>query len=134
LAKILGRFNRIGKSLLLAAVFFNAPLCGAAQAMELKPMMAQQVKLGPISAMAYYTIEKNGFRIVTTIQPDETVEGEDFDPLPVRFIVTLAAGQEVRISVPCEVGIKPIELKIARSGDEVEIGLQSDQDVMAKGH
>ena len=129
MARILRLIEWIGRGAFLAALFFFTVLCGVAQAASVKPMAVRQVKLGPISALTYYTVEKNGFCVVTTIQPDEDAE-EDSDPLPVRFVVTLAAGQEAQVSVPCAAGAKAIVLKIARIGDAIEISLPNYRDTM----
>jgi hypothetical protein len=116
------RFDRVkGRALLAALIVFGVSFSSAAQANDLAPRAARQVKIGPISALTYYTVETDGFRVVTTIQPEDADEN-DFPARPVRFVVTLAAGQETMVSVPRDAGREAIELKIARVGDAIQIG------------
>jgi hypothetical protein len=94
-------------------------------ATDLAPITARLVELGELSALTYYTVEKDGFRVVTTIQSNDALEG-DASMTPVRFIVTLAASQEARISVPRDSG-PAIELRIARIGDRLEVSRAQEQ-------
>src|ERR1700730_5512504 len=49
----------------LAAAFALAAI-GPAHAEGLKPLQGQVVDLGDVSAVAYYTVERDGFRVVAT--------------------------------------------------------------------
>ncbi len=90
MARLLRPIERIGRGLFLAALFFIIVLCGVAQAEDLVPASARRMKLDPLSASTYYTVEKDGFRVVTTIMPDSVVE-KDVYPPPALFAVM--AGQ-----------------------------------------
>src|SRR5258708_4852963 len=72
------------RALFAAFVFCGAIVSVAAHATDLAPTAARLVKLGPISALTYYTVEKDGFRVVTTIQSDDAAES-DAHATPVRF-------------------------------------------------
>jgi hypothetical protein len=120
--------HRLLRRALLALVLFGAmapATSGAGAATELKPVTARLVKLGAISALTSYTVERDGFRVVTTIQSDEAA-GSDAPTAPVRFIVTLAPNAEARISVPRAAG-RALELRIARIGDRIEVSRPEDQ-------
>jgi hypothetical protein len=118
------------RALFAAFVFCGAIVSVAAHATDLAPTAARLVKLGPISALTYYTVEKDGFRVVTTIQSDDAAES-DAHAMPVRFVVTLAPGQESTVSVPREAGLDAIELKIARVGDVIQVGRPGDRAALA---
>jgi hypothetical protein len=107
------------RGLIAFLVLCGAMVSVAQAATDLAPMTARVVKLGGISALTSYTVEKDGFRVVTTIQSDDAAERGLKMP-PVRFIVTLAANEEARISVPRDAD-PAIELQIARIGDRIEI-------------
>jgi hypothetical protein len=114
---------------LAALVVSNATV--AAQATDLAPAVARWMKLGSMSALAYYTIETDGFRMVTTVLPDHAAETNVY-PSPMRFIATLAPGQTTIVSVPRYAGMDAIEFKIARIGDAVKVSVPSDLDAMVK--
>lgn len=87
-------------------------LGSAGQAQELLlPGAGQSFTLGDTAGAAYYTIEPNGFRLVTTLG---TPEGT-----PVRFTTTLAPNQIATVSVPRGVGQAAIEVSFSRLGDRV---------------
>jgi hypothetical protein len=113
------------RALLAALALGGMTMSFAHAATDLAPITGRLVQLGEISALTYYTVEKNGFRVVTTIQSDDAVEA-DARVTPVRFIVRLAPGEEARISVPREIG-PPIELRIARIGDRLEVSRAAEQ-------
>ena len=98
---------------LLAAAFTMASL-GAAHANGLRPIEAQSIHLGDVSGVAYYTVEPNGFRVVTTLAQGEA-------GTPVRFVSVLAPGQRVVISTPYQAPA----LEISRQGDELLVGKAS---------
>src|SRR5262245_37689605 len=87
-------------------------MLGAAQAGgdRLQPAQAYRIDLGKVSGVAYYTVEQDGFHVVTTL-----AQGED--GTPVRVVSVLAPGQSVVVSTPNEAG---------RSHTVVEIRRQSD--------
>ena len=61
------------------------------------------------SGIAYYTVEGDGFRVVTTL-----AEGTG---TPVRLVAVLAPGQSVVLSTAREVGVAPVEVEISRQAD-----------------
>ena len=95
------------RNTLLAAAFTIASL-GTAHASGLRPIEAQSIHLGDVSGVAYYTVEPNGFRVVTTLAQGEA-------GTPVRFVSVLAPGQRVVISTPHQAPA----LEISRQGDEL---------------
>jgi hypothetical protein len=97
------------RNALLAATITLATL-GAARADSVQPMHAQTIDLGEVTGVAYYTIERDGFHVVTTL-----VQGEA--GTPVRVVNILAPGQSVVLSATREAGAAPIEVEISRQGD-----------------
>ena len=95
--------------LLVAAAFAFAAL-GAAHADGLRPIDARSIDLGEISGVAYYTVERDGFHVVTTLA--EGVAGT-----PIRVVSVLAPGQRVAFSTPHQSGA----LEISRNGDSVVV-------------
>ena len=96
---------------MLAAAFAFASI-GAAHAEGLRPTEGRSIDLGALSGVAYYTVERDGFRVVATL-----AEGEA--GTPVRVEAVLAPGQSIVLSVPRAVGIPPNAVEIRRRGDEV---------------
>lgn len=97
------------RSTILAATLTLAAL-GSAHADSLQPMHAQTIDLGDVSGVAYYTVERDGFHVVTTLVQGET-------GTPVRVVNILAPGQSVVLSTPREAGVAPIEVEIRRQAD-----------------
>jgi len=97
------------RHIVLVAAFLTS-LGTAAQAGGLKPIEGSSVNLGDVSGVVYYTIEPDGFRVVTTL-----VEGEK--GTPIRFVSVLAPGQRVVLSTSHQPG----GLEISRNGDEVSV-------------
>ena len=91
----------------LAAAFTLASL-GAAHAGGLRPIEGLSVNLGGVSGVAYYTVEPDGFRVVTTLAQGEA-------GTPVRYVSVLARGQRVVLSTPHQAGA----LEISRKGDSL---------------
>ena len=97
------------RSTLLAATLALAAF-GAAHADSVQPLQAQTIDLGEVAGVAYYTVEQDGFHVVTTL-----VQGES--GTPVRVVNILAPGQSVVLSTAREVGTAPVEVEISRQGD-----------------
>lgn len=93
------------RNTLLAAVFTIASF-GGAHANGLRPIEAKSIDLGEVSGVAYYTVEPDGFRVVTTLAQGEA-------GTPIRFVSVLAPGQRVVFSTPAQASA----LEISRSGD-----------------
>jgi hypothetical protein len=121
------RNKRYRGALLAALVLGGATVSAADTTTDLAPTTARVVRLGTISTLTYYTVEQDGFRVVTTIQPADASES-GAAMTPVRFIVTLAPGEAARISVPRDSG-SAIELRIARVGDLIEVSRSDDRPV-----
>jgi hypothetical protein len=95
------------RSLLVAAVFALAPL-QAIHAEGLRPIDAKSIDLGEVSGVAYYTVERDGFHVVTTL-------AQGTAGTPIRVVSVLAPGQHVAFSTPHMAGV----LEISRNGDSV---------------
>ena len=95
----------IGAAVVLASI-------SAAHADALRPTEGRRIDLGALSGVAYYTVERDGFRVVATF-----AEGEA--GTPVRVEAMLAAGQSIVLSVPRAAGILPYSVEIGRRGDEL---------------
>src|SRR5882757_5702153 len=95
------------RSMLVAAVFALASL-EAAHADGLRPIDAKSIDLGEMSGVAYYTVEHDGFHVVTTL-------AQGMVGTPVRVVSVLAPGQSVTFSTPHQAGA----LEITRNGDSV---------------
>ncbi|MET4212553.1 hypothetical protein [Bradyrhizobium sp. LA2.1] len=96
----------VRSSLLAAAVTFAS--LGAAHANGLRPIEGLSINLGDVSGVAYYTVEPDGFRVVTTLAQGEA-------GAPIRFVTVLAPGQRVVVSTPYQAPA----LEISRKGDEL---------------
>jgi hypothetical protein len=97
------------RSTLLATAFTLSSL-GLAHANGLRPMEGQSVNLGDVSGVAYYTVQPDGFRVVTTLAQGEA-------GTPIRFVSVLAPGQRVVLSTPQQAGV----LEIIRNEDSLVV-------------
>ena len=95
------------RSMLLAAAFALAAL-KAAHADDPRPIDAMSIDLGEVSGVAYYTIERDGFHVVTTLAQGKA-------GTPIRVVSVLAPGQRVAFSTPYQADA----LEISRNGDSV---------------
>jgi hypothetical protein len=71
---------------------------------------AIRIDLGEVTGVAYYTVERDGFHIVTTLAQGES-------GTPVRFVSVLTPGQSVILSTSQEA----TALEISREGDGVVV-------------
>jgi hypothetical protein len=94
------------RRLLVAAVFALAPL-QSIHAEGLRPIDARSIDLGEVSGVAYYTVERDGFHVVTTL-------AQGAAGTPIRVVSVLAPGQHVAFSTPQQGA-----LEISRNGDSV---------------
>jgi len=98
----------------LAAAFALAAVGPAhAHAEGLKPLQGQVIDLGDVSGVAYYTVERDGFRVVATLAK------KDEDAVPVRVVAVLAPGQSLTLSTPHKAGIPPDAVDFIRRADTV---------------
>lgn len=93
------------RSLLFATAFAFASLT-AAHADGVRPIEARSIDLGDVSGVAYYTVERDGFHVVTTLAQGEA-------GTPIRVVSVLAPGQSVVLSTPQPAGA----IEISRNGD-----------------
>jgi hypothetical protein len=94
------------RSLLVAAAFTLAVL-PAVHADGLRPIDAKSIDLGEVTGVAYYTVERDGFHVVTTL-------AQGAAGTPIRVVSVLAPGQRVAFSTPQQGA-----LEISRNGDSV---------------
>jgi hypothetical protein len=94
------------RSMLVAAALALVPV--AADADGLRPIEAKSIDLGEMSGVAYYTVEHDGFHVVTTLAQGMT-------GTPIRIVSVLAPGQSVAFSTPHHAGA----LEIGRNRDSV---------------
>ena len=85
---------------------------GTAHAGELKQIQPQDIDLGEVSGIAYYTVERDGFHLVATLAQGEA-------GTPVRVQAVLLSGQSVLLSTPRAAGLAPVLVKISRQGDSL---------------
>jgi hypothetical protein len=93
---------------MLVAAAFTVAVLQAAHADGLRPIDARSIDLGEVSGVAYYTVERDGFHVVTTLAQGTT-------GTPIRVVSVLAPGQSVAFSTPHLAGV----LEISRNGDSV---------------
>jgi hypothetical protein len=89
-------------------------VAGAAHAESLKPVQARRVDLGGLAGIAYYTVEKDGHRLVVSLKGNES-------DTPVRFVATLAPEQRVTVSVPRGAGEPATDVHFTRHGEHIEV-------------
>ena len=92
----------------LFAAALSLASVGAAHAEGLRPIEAKSIDLGGVSGVAYYTVERDGLHVVTTLAQGEA-------GTPIRIVSVLAPGQSVVLSTPRQAGA----LEISRKGDSV---------------
>jgi hypothetical protein len=85
---------------------------GTVHAGEFSPMEGKSIRLGEILGNAYYTVERDGFRVVATLAQGEA-------GTPVRIVGVLGPGQSLVLSTPHEAGTAPSAVEIRREGDQV---------------
>jgi hypothetical protein len=95
------------RNMLFAAAFSVASLT-VAHADGLRPIQGKSIDLGGISGIAYYTVERDGFRVVATLAQGEA-------GTPIRVVSVLAPGQRVVLSTPQQADA----IEISRKGDNV---------------
>jgi hypothetical protein len=96
----------------LAAAFALAAI-GPAHAEGLKPLQGQVIDLGDVSGVVYYTLERDGYRVVATLGK------QDEDAVPVRVVAVLAPDQSLTLSIPHEAGTPADAVEIMRRADTV---------------
>ena len=97
----------------LVALGLAAGLATSVQSADLAAYRGQSIDLGNISGVAYYTVEKDGYRVVATLA--------DRDSNSVRFEAVLASGQSIVLSSPAARGDAPARIEISRNDDGVKV-------------
>ena len=100
---------------LLSLTALGLVLATVAGAAELNPRQAHSLDLGPVRGSAYYTVEKDGLRVVATLAP------ADAAATPLRVITTLASDQVVSFSVPGTQDGAAASVAFARRGNRVDV-------------
>ena len=95
---------------IIVAALALATLSGVAHADGLQPVESRNINLGEVSGIAYYTVERDGFRVVATLAQGEAAT-------PVRFEAVLAPGQSVVLSTPRGVGAAADAIEIGRENN-----------------
>ena len=93
---------------MLVAVAFALASLEAVHADGLRPIDAKSIDLGEVSGVAYYTVQRDGYHVVTTLAQGSA-------GTPIRVVSVLAPGQSVAFSTPHEARV----LEISRNGDSV---------------
>ena len=102
----------IRRILIAAAAAAVATTASASYADEpLRPIQGHSVELGAVSGTAYYTVERDGYRVVATLA--QRGEGAT----PVRVEALLAPGQSVTLSTPRGPGEAAEAVEITRQAD-----------------
>jgi len=96
----------------LAAALALASI-GPAHAEGLRPLQGQVIDLGEVSGVVYYTVERDGFRVVATLAKN------DEDAVPVRVVAVLGPDQSLTFSTPHEWGTPADPVEIIRQADTV---------------
>jgi|1185.fasta_scaffold26007_2 hypothetical protein len=99
---------------LFSALALSVALVGAAQAGDLKPLDAEPIDLGTFKGSAYYTVEKDGLKVVATLAPEAA-------STPVRVQAVLAPDQSVSVAVPGPVGGREASVSFSRRGDKIVV-------------
>lgn len=94
----------------LLAVAITVASFGVAHANGLRPIEGRSVSLGDLSGVTYYTVERDGFRVVTTLAQGEA-------GTPIRFVSVLMPGQRVVVSTSA----RGDALEFSRTGDSLFI-------------
>lgn len=96
-----------------AALAAAVVLAATAQAAEVPAYHGQMIDLGTVNGVAYYTVEKGGYRVVATLA--------DANSNAIRFEAVLAPGQTVVLSSPAAAGRMPARIEISRHDNRVRI-------------
>jgi hypothetical protein len=83
-----------------------------ARAGELEPIAGASIKLGDVLGSAFYTVEPDGFHLVTTL-------ASGIGTTPVRLVTTLLPDQKVTVSAPSGVGEPEIQIEFHRIKDRL---------------
>ncbi len=96
-----------------AALVAAAGFVTTAEAADLVAYRGRSIDLDVVNGIAYYTVEKSGYRVVATLA--------DAESKAVRFEAVLAPGQSMVLSSPSARGDALVRIEISRRGDRVEV-------------
>jgi hypothetical protein len=85
---------------------------GASAADKLLPGNGYSIHLPSFDGVAYYTVEQDGYKVVTTL-------ASGADGVPLRLSSTLRPGQRIVISVPQSAYQPSVDIVILRDGDGI---------------
>jgi hypothetical protein len=114
-AVVIGALGIVGGTAAISSAEQAGPQplsCTSPDAVSLAPLAANSITLGAYTGVAYYTVEDTGYQVVATVAPGEA-------GLPIRFVSTLADGQNVMLSVPQSLGSPALDVEFHRCGDAV---------------
>ncbi|MGO4124841.1 hypothetical protein AB4Z01_10580 [Inquilinus sp. YAF38] len=100
--------------ILLAAALFGAFATRPAAAEVILPGAGLTATLGDVNISVHYQPAASGYETVVTA-------GTDAPGSVVRFVSTLAPGQEAVVAVPRGAGQPALELRLLRIGDRLEL-------------
>ncbi|WP_343715198.1 hypothetical protein [Inquilinus sp.] len=106
--------GRLPQILLATALFGAFATHSAAAAEVIPPGAGLTATLGEVNVSVYYQPAASGYETVVTA-------GTDAPGGVVRFVSTLAPGQEAVVSVPRGAGQPALELRLLRVGDRLEL-------------
>lgn len=106
--------GRLSQILLAAALFGAFAAHPAAAAEVIPPGAGLTATLGEVNVSVYYQPAAAGYETVVTA-------GTDTPGSVVRFVSTLAPGQEAVVSVPRGTSQPALELRLLRVGDRLEL-------------
>ena len=96
----------------LAAVLVMVASSATARAEPLSPTHGRSIDLGAFKGVAYYTVEKGGYRVVVTLAE---AEGK-----PVRLEAILGPSQSMLLTSP-ERGGEATKVEISRRDDQLHV-------------
>ena len=97
---------------LIAFAFACLATTGASAADKLLPGNGYSIHLPSFDGVAYYTVEQDGYKVVTTL-------ASGADGVPLRLSSTLRPGQRIVISVPQSAYQPSVDIVILRDGDGI---------------
>ena len=103
--------------LILGVVGLASGVATTALAGDLAAYSGEKIDLGTVNGVAYYTVEKGGYRVVATLA--------DAESNAVRFEAVLVSGQSMVLSTPASIGAAPSRVEISRYNDRVQVNAVS---------
>lgn len=114
LKKTTAAYGRVLGAVVATVILGAVSLTSPARADVISPDTGLSVTLGKMTVFIYYHPTKTGYQVVTT------ASNEDPDSI-IRFVATLAPGQDAVVSVPRGLGEPALQVRLHRVGDQVEV-------------